>query len=135
MTKRKAVDYPTGESLRVMRYLQENPEKRQQYNAQYIDSGKRKEWLDSPAGERYKENQKEQTRKRQERNKELADELKRARRLRRYTQEKLAKELEVPTPTYRNWEKGISRPNSKHLKNISKILEVPLTDFTQHIKK
>lgn len=43
--------------------------------------------------------------------------------------------MKIKNETRRTLQGKSERTNPKYLKNISKILKVPLTDFTQHIKE
>lgn len=61
----------------------------------------------------------------------MGNTIREARKKAGYTQEEIAKTLGVTQAAVNQWESGATRPRLEHIKKLSDILKIPVTELIQ----
>lgn len=122
-------EYPSVKEA-TKRWVLENPDKVKRYKAKY-NRTKRKEWLKTEKGLEYLERNKMRNKEIKEDNIGFAENLKKIRKEKGFTQRQLAEAMEIKQPNYCKWEKGIFIPSSENLQKLSDVLDVTYEELTE----
>ena len=122
-------EYPSVKEA-TKRWVLENPEKVKGYKSKYNQT-KRKEWLKTEKGLEYLERNKMRNKEIKEEYIGFAENLKKIRKEKGFTQRQLAEAMEIKQPNYCKWEKGIFIPSSENLQKLSDVLDVTYEELTE----